>query len=291
MKRFILPLLLAPATLSAAAALPTSVGDTIINVEDVHRVVVTERADTLCVDLRGLGADSTFRFRYGHAAADSAVISVETRDGRSGRFPFLHRAPGQLRHWSGPLVAFGFLLTPGAPADMATSMAASQEAYVELGAFHRYTRNERHDFAAALAWEMNFYELAGHRAFHKDAAGRIVLVPYPEGARIGFSRLWVMGLAVPLRYTFHFSRHVQASLGAHVRFNFAGRLRSRCYLDGIEREERTGRIHQSPVTVDFKASVDVHHIGVYVKGSPCRVLRDGYGPSFSNLSVGLQYVF
>lgn len=291
MKRFFLSLLLAPSALSAAAALPASVGDTIINVEDVHRVVVSETADTLRVDLSGLRADSAFRFRYVHAAPDSAVTSVETRGGRGLRFPFYHRASGQLRHWSGPAVAAGFQFAPGAPADMTVSTAASQEIYVELAAFHRYTRNERHDFAVGAGWEMNIYELTGHRAFHKGADGCIAPVPYPEGARIDFSRLWVMGLAVPLRYTFHCSDHVGLSLETRLGFHFAGRLRTRYRLDDIEREERTGRIGQSPVTVSFKASVNVYRVGLYVQGSPCRVLRDGRGPEFGRLSVGLQLGF
>ncbi|MBQ1610339.1 MAG: hypothetical protein II087_00415, partial [Muribaculaceae bacterium] len=60
------------------------------------------------------------------------------------------------------------------------------------------------------------------------------------------------------------------------------------YRVGDEKVDlKSNSIHQSPVTVDFITGVLYKKVGAYLRYSPFRVIKDGYGPNFSTLAVGL----
>ena len=291
MKRLFLLLSLCPAALAGLAAGPSAVGDTIIDVVKAHEVVLSEAGDSLTLDIAGTQSDSTFHFRYTRDVGASSVTAIERRGGRwDAVMKFLDKfGPGQ--RFSTFRFHLGFLSPLGAPAGLDASMASSIEAMVEAGAIHFYPRNERHDLSLGLAWEGADYQLRGRGCLRKDAQGKVVVGDYPEGARIDESHLWTISITLPFRYTYHFSRRVNAYVSANVRFNVFGRISSKYWLDGLEMEETSKSIHQNPVTLDFMAGLSVRGLGFYVKGSPCRVLKKDYGPGFRNLSVGLSYQF
>ena len=46
-------------------------------------------------------------------------------------------------------------------------------------------------------------------------------------------------------------------------------------------------IHQVPVTVDIMGGLKWRAIGVYIRYSPCHVLKEEHAPAFTPLTVGL----
>lgn len=88
-------------------------------------------------------------------------------------------------------------------------------------------------------------------------------------------------------FSHEFENKLGFSLGAIVNFNTHASLKTRYNLGDEKVKLTDNNIHQTPVTVDFQASISCKAVGIYVKYSPCNILDTSYGPKFSALSAGI----
>lgn len=138
------------------------------------------------------------------------------------------------------------------------------------------------------------YRMRGENRFLKKD-NKLVIAPYPDGADIKFSRVKVFSITLDLMLRQDINRNISIEAGPIVNFNTKASIKTRYTIgSGKEKEgfkEKSSNIHQSPVTVDFKAQLNISPIGFYFKYSPSNVLDTNYGPEFKSMSAGLTIGF
>lgn len=297
MKR--LSLLLTLILAASARLWAAAVNDTIVDVDAPQRVVVTTGNDTLMnIEITGSRADSSYRFTYARFMAPAAAESVFERGERWDfselSIPLSRHRSGGRRHRSGewdlafsPL-HFGFVGALGTPQGMSTDMLASKEIMVGPLSFDYKTPGGRNAFRVGVGFTFRSFRMTGRRRFGK-VDGNVALTDYPEGAEIDFSRIKVKSTSFVLGYERLLKRHSGIGVYAILNRNRKANLKTRYVLDGEKRCEIDKHINQRPVTVDFMLEGHCRWVGLYVKYSPCSVLRTDFGPQFSSLSTGLTF--
>lgn len=119
------------------------------------------------------------------------------------------------------------------------------------------------------------------------AGGEIGLAPYPDGADHRWSRLKTFALQIPVMYTVKPWRDLRISLGPVLNFTTHSSLKSGWEADGRKWSVSDTNVYPRLFTVDAMGLVTYSHIGVYCRYAPMKVLKDGRGPQFSSLSLGL----
>lgn len=292
MKRISLILALFVAALTAPAALPTAVGDTIADVEGARRVVLTGRGDSLLVDISGNGQNADYRLRYVRTTADSATADVERRGARWDFVtPFEKNRSRADREIGIGGLGFGFVTPLAAPEGMRVDMRRSFEIFFEPFTVSLFTRNRRHAFSYGVGFGWRNFRLDGGSRFLKDRWDNLTVGPFPEGASPDYSRIKLFSLTIPFRYRFYITDELTLGLAAIMSCNSYGSIETRYRKDGMRMREFDKHIHQKKVTADFMLTLSYDELGVYVKASPFRVLEPALGPDFRSLSVGFSLGF
>lgn len=287
MKRTGLILALFAAALTAPAALPTAVGDTIADVEGARRVVLTGRGDSLLVDISGNGQNADYRLRYVRTTAD-----VERRGARWDFVtPFEKNRSRADREIGIGGLGFGFVTPLAAPEGMRVDMRRSFEIFFEPFTVSLFTPNRRHAFSYGIGFGWRNFRLDGGSRFAKDSWDNVVVGSFPEGASPDYSRIKLFSLTIPFRYRFNITDELTMGLAAIMSCNSYASIETRYKKDGMRMREFDKHIHQKKVTADFMLTLSYDDMGVYVKASPFRVLEPALGPDFRSLSVGFSLGF
>lgn len=285
-------LILAIAGISATAQ-AAAVNDTIADIRQARRVVLTENDSLMTLMVTGNGADSTRHFVYTKPLKEGSTSllseSAESWDFNLSFVPGKRKSLSKNSVHSGG-IAFGFVSAIDAPQGMEVDFGSSHEIMVDIVGYDRISRNGIHVFSVSLGLDWRNYRMTGKQRFVK-VDNDIVLADYPEGAQIDFSRIKVFSLSVPFTYTYRFSESFDINVSAALNFNTYASIKTRYKLDGEKQKEMTKHIHQNPVTLDFRLGVAWKGVGLYVKYSPFDVLDSTYGPSFKSLSTGFSFFF
>ena len=119
--------------------------------------------------------------------------------------------------------------------------------------------------------------------------GRLAMLPYPDGSSSRSSRLKTFSLTVPVIFRQRIGAGVDIAAGIVTDFNVHASMATK-YNDDAEgkiKENASKHLHQVPVSIDLIAGLSFHRLGAYVKYSPCRVLKKGWGPEIKPLSAGI----
>ncbi len=139
----------------------------------------------------------------------------------------------------------------------------------------------------------NYKATAFGQWLQPDGNGGIEWGSAPEGARVRASQLKVFSLQVPLMYTWRIPKtYLKWRMGPILNFNTYSSIKG-IYDDaaGNRCEYFTKNFDRRPVTVDFFASLSYHSaLGVYVRYSPMKVLKDNSTINFSPLSLGVTFL-
>lgn len=189
-------------------------------------------------------------------------------------------------------LGLGWISTLNSIPEMGTSMGKSLEWswLMALGVSWNYGS---HSVATGLGLDWRSYTIGNGRYFHKEDDGTIGLRPFDEGMIKGKSRLLVFSLQLPVLYGFRFGKGRKFGLtaGPVLNFNIGGNIKTRYELDSSKYEITTGKLHQSPVTVDMLAAFHWNGIGLYARYAPMKVLRSCTGLSFNSFSTGFMFFF
>lgn len=281
----------------AATAMGSNVtvnsNDTIADITNARRVILTEQNNLLHLTVKGNQTDTAYRFSYTKELV-GGTTSLVTESNNSWNFDMGFTARKKNKTYRNAMtsggIAFGFVSALDCPEGMEVDMASSYEIYADLVGYNRYSRNRRHILSVSLGLDWRNYRLKGKQRFVKSG-NDVVITDYPEGADIDFSRIKVFSLAVPFKYTWRFAPNFDINASAILNFNTYASIKTRYKLDGHKEKELTKHIHQRPVTVDFRLGLMWNSVGIYAKYSPFDVLSDGYGPSFKSFSAGFAFFF
>ena len=274
------------------------VNDTIVDVKDVHRVIITENDSTSSVEIKGMGADSAYHYTYQRRSGSETLL-----DEHADRWKFsiggldVNARPkcSAPRRGSLYLSAFGigceWLLPIDAPEDYDIKMGSSVALSLKiLGLDYTWRKNKLY---ANYGMSWRNYRMKGNHRFVLLPGHVVGFEDYPVGSTKHNSRLKAVYQNIELGYL----RKLSSStwLGASVITNFAWKdkssLLTKYKLNGQKIEEEQKNLPLTPVTVDFRFQVRYDGINFYVQYNPCSVLRSGHGPQFSTFSVGFNVGF
>ena len=182
-------------------------------------------------------------------------------------------------------LAFGFVDGISSEADVKMGKSFEISWLNVIGAKYNTGHGQRISVGLGLDWKN--YKLGSAERFSVDESG-VKVLPYPAGATPRKSRLKVFALELPVIIRQRIGRYVDVFAGEITNFNVHSSVVTVYDSPEGKVEESTSKgIHQAPVTFDVIAGVNYRKVGAYVRYSPCRVIKDGYGPKINTLSVGL----
>lgn len=134
--------------------------------------------------------------------------------------------------------------------------------------------------------------LKGDNIFSKDPeTGKTTLVKADDGMDLDYSRVHMFSITVPLMLEWHNTKtrgnDFWINAGAVVNFNPYTTYRTKWHEGSVKCEDMTYKTRQQAVTADLKLAFGIGALGAFVKYSPMKVIRSGYGPDFCPLSFGL----
>lgn len=298
MKKYILAAAFAimSATAVMAADDNTEPNDTVLNVDTVYRVVVTESPAGLNVELNGTGADSTYTASYNVPYESNTTIKSH----QNFTMPFsLRAANSRSSVVLGLNPHFGFTGAVGAPAGMDTQMGKSFE--IGLGEIigFQYCLGAHNQNILSVGMGVNWrnYRMTGMSRFDMDN-GAVVVTDYPEDVNARFSRIKVFSLTFPISYSY--TTPIKAIGKTNLGFRLSGILNYNSHAsmltrydlaDGTKVKENYDRIGQNKFSIDFRLSVHIaDYVNLYFTYSPYNVLKSGNGsPQFNTISTGISF--
>jgi hypothetical protein len=172
---------------------------------------------------------------------------------------------------------------------MDVSMNSSFEIFWTIAQWDYTRKGSRHTFSTGIGVDWRNYRMnSNHWRFEKLRDDNVAITPYPsESIRKQFSRIKVFSLQVPLLYRYRIGHGFALSAGPVLNLNMHSSLKTRYKLDGQKYKDTANDVHANPVTVDLMGIVCTPVFDIYVKYSPCNVLKTDYAPKFQSLSVGI----
>lgn len=299
--------------LAAAFSLTTTLSvnasetrDTVV-VEQPEQVTIRNQRNGYEVEIKGMKNNPTYHYQYQRTfeSEDSLEIIKEDgkEDGMAFNVPFSrYRKERKSKrysfspHWSG--IGIGFNTVVGTaqgglngPDGVSVNMGKSIELAFNLPMVTARIEKGWGLFTGlGMTWRN--YRMDNDRRFvQEDNTTR--LEAYPEHAKIQFSRLKVFSITMPFMCEWQASSDESwfVNAGVQLNFNTHATYKTRYKLDGKDISETIKDIHQVPVTVDFMVQFGYNSLGIYAKYSPCRLVKEAYGPVMTPLTIGMALYF
>lgn len=288
----------------AALAMPlmaqTETDSTQCEKQDTMKIVRPENVtlitagDKFKVEVQGQENDSSFVYtKEMSVQTDRPVITTErTKDWDFGLdFLNTNRTPTSSVNLIMSGICIGWNTALDAPDGMDVDMGESYEImWPYILGWQTMSKNRKFDFTVGVGVNWKNFRMTGRTRFIKDG-DNIMLGGYPDGADIEFSRLKVFSWIVPLTVTYRIDRNMRFTFGPVINFNTYASLKTRYKVDGEKHKDFSKRLKHASTTVDLLARLRYRGLGVYVKYSPCNVLKSDWGPQFSGLSTGISIAY
>ena len=261
-----------------------------VQIEKPDRVTLTQSDNQLTIDIEGEEGNPDFQYtREVNVSSSEPVVTKERSSNWDFNIPFRKQKKYIRRRYNEFVIKDfkrGLSKVTNAPENLNANMASSWEITTPSLGWAYYPWYSKTSFSIGIACSWRNYRMTGKNRFIKEGS-EITLGKYPEGADIEFSRIKVFSWSIPLMFSYESSNKLGFSLGTIVNLNTHASLKTRYKLDGEKIKLTDNNIHQTPVTIDFQASISCKSVGIYVKYSPCNILDTSYGPKFSALSAGI----
>jgi hypothetical protein len=274
--------------------LPTvaeNVNDT-IEVNNPRKVVIRTNDSVQTVEVVGSETDNSYHYKNSVKLTPDAVTEAESHSDWVMNVPFMKKKENTKKNTSSFQVesgniGFGFVSPMNAPQAMNTTVGKSYEFFIEKLLSLNYAHG-KNSYSIGIGINWKNFMMRGSTRYFKNG-DNVVLGAYPNGASPKSSRLRVFSWTVPMMYNRLLGHRTSFSVGPIININTGGLIKTIYYDEnGKKVVDKDHNINQTPVTVDFKAAIDLWYIGFYVKYSPFNVLKTAYGPKFQSLSFGIQ---
>lgn len=269
----------------AAHADTTCNKDTIVvSKPDLVKVITSDSLQTVIIE--GSEKNRDFKYKNSIQLVDSNYVSTSSINDDSWEFSFnlLKKKNKNSKTQISTELAFGFCSAPGMPAAADIRTFSSWEIWWIISDAEYIPWKNCHSFAAGIGVDWRNYRMNDEKRFVK-ADNKLSIVPYPDGAIPRFSRIKVFSITFPLRYKFNV-KHFGFSVGPVVNINTYSSIKTRYKLNGEKNKDTDKDVRAVPVTVDFMGTLHFRGINLYMKYSPCNVLKTSYAPKFRSLSFG-----
>lgn len=300
MKKYILTLSLAVVAAVAATASDNKENnivpvDTMLSVKNADNVIITESAEGVRVDIKGLESDSEFQNSYVLPYEANTIIKSHQKF----TMPF-SLVSSRTNNMVGIVqgVHFGFTGAVGAPSEMDTQMGKSFEIGIDNILFYRYQFGVSKRNAVQVGVSVNWrnYRMTGENRFAMNDDGIVSIAGYPEGIDGKFSRIKAFSLSFPVSYAYRSpikaigNANLGFKLSAIFNWNSHASMLTKYELaDGTKVKENYDRIGHQKFSIDMMLNVQVApSVSLYFKYSPYDFFKSGNGsPEFQTISTGI----
>ena len=239
-----------------------------VQIEKPDRVTLTQSDNQLTIDIEGEEGNPDFRYtREVNVSSSEPVVTKERSSNWDFNIPFRKQKKYLRRRYNEFVIKdfkLGLSKVTNAPENLNANMASSWEITTPSLGWAYYPWYSKTSFSIGIACSWRNYRMTGKNRFIKEGS-EITLGKYPEGADIEFSRIKVFSWSIPLMFSYESSNKLGFSLGTIVNLNTHASLKTRYKLDGEKIKLTDNNIHQTPVTIDFQASIRCKSVGIYVK--------------------------
>jgi len=278
----------------------TEASDTLVVAEKARNITVTKTDEGLKIAISGYGKGHDTDYVY------KSSSSIKNDSTESGIWDLrLLKAPSSDGKWSfkcGERIYVGSHIDIEGPMDMAFWRSLEIGFLDFLGVeYSPWRKGPRFSISAGFGYKHFSTHKDTDKTLFRDIDGNLTLQPSPENTTDQISSIGVFHLDIPVMITQPFTKHWAVSIGASVNFNtyVTGSTKYKVLGEnefglspGHKVEESYKHLRQRPVTFDFMASVGyLDGIALYARYSPMSVFKDGAGPKFKTLSLGLIFAF
>ena len=268
--------------------------DTVKVINDASSVVITRCDSTTRIMVNGNDKDPRYQFTYevdvaanesrASKPSDRWMPSVPIVDAEKNKVkPHKKFSYVYLRDW-----CIGALIPLDAPQGVDPSVEYGFNCVAGL-AYRPWRRGPEFSIGIGLADR----RLSIHNGKMLGKSGdALVLEDRPETYTSVKSSINAFGFTVPLMVSQRLVRDFGFSVGAVVNLNTYTTGETKYKVGETEYKENYKNLQQRIFTVDLMASVGLigdGAIGLYVKYSPMKMFRSGYGPEFNMVSAGLVF--
>ncbi|MBR1652939.1 MAG: hypothetical protein IJ692_06080 [Alloprevotella sp.] len=285
--------LLAGGAMRAQEDVLPSVPDTLTDVRQASRVLVTESDSTIRIDIEGTASDSSFHYTYRRALTPQSASIIEER-ADSWNFTILTAKPDSSNTYR-ELKAFGLLLgwvaTPGAPQGREMKLGRSMEAYIDLAG--PFFTHRRHTFGATLGFSYRGLTLSNSDLrFSRGENVNVSWQPYPENTTRHRSILSCWSNYLHAGYYYRLGHGWTASVHGFVHYNWRAWSQTH-YRDGIHHIDDTVKnTRVKRFAAEAMVGLSYHGVGLYAKYRPTKVLCSTEdGANFRMFSFGMSLAF
>lgn len=256
----------------------SEVCDTVVTLTDVRGVTVVNTPSGIEINV----ADSKENSSYSYVAVSECDSLFTDWD---LDLPFLKKKRVQSKFMAAEDLCFGFAIPVDAPAGMRQSYDFEWQNLMGARWWMSYHTSLSVGFGLGIS-RVNLGE--GYR-LGKDGDRLTISAVLPEEGitQVG-SNLSQFGMMIPLKFRQRIGGEFGFALSAILRYNTYTTASTHYFKEGAKYNESYKGLQQQPFTVDFQLSVGfIDAIGAYVKYSPCRPFRHGFGPDFKMISAGI----
>lgn len=283
--------------LFCGTTLHAQTNDTIVYINDVRQVLISQKDSTVSINLHGTATDPNYRFNYQISQHDAALIEAKASKWNfSAPLLTLGESSNKKRSSSKHRqTKFYVVVDPALLMGMGNVSNHQFSSRWEgnwdidlhlLGA--RAVFYDHHIFSFNLGYGWGKYVMDASNYLHV-AEGKVNVGPYPEGTYPGRSVARFNRWIYQFRYNYKF--YGPWSLWAGVQLN--SHIRPRIYNTYHVKEKKVSTTHKSNLhlrshTFSYLAGLNYHNLGIYVKYTPKSAFEQGFGPQGSMLTLGLS---
>ena len=274
---------------------PEEPADTVVTALQANNIVVTQSDEGLKIVISGYGENKENDYCYTSKPAKNDSTDSEGWNLR------LFKKPSNKSPWT-PLAFNRFYV--GGAIDTRGDVDVAYWRSVEVGIqnvigveYAPWRMGPRFKIGAGFGYRRVAMHKNSGKMFFRNPDGDMGIADTPANTTDQHSSIDIFHLDIPFSITQPIYKNWAFSLGAMVNFNtyVTGNAKYKVLGEnefdltpGSKIEESYKHLKQRPVTVDFTASIGyLGRLAVYTKYSPMSVFKEGAGPRFRTLSIGL----
>lgn len=272
--------------------------DTIANITDATRLLITESASAVSVEVAKDAAGDSLSVVLNRSLDGDMVIKQ-----KRWRTPFSVNKCGTCHsHWDlvvgGPTIGWVDAVDASPATDIEMGKSLEISWLNALAVSYMPWESSNLSFGFGFTWRNYRISTSATRFIPSDEGG-VAFGPYPEGSIGHGSRLKVFSMGIPVIWRqliplrgFHGNR-MSISVGAVFNYNSHGSMLCKwTESDGRKAVFKTNHIGQRRFSLDIIGAVRIAWgFNVYVRYSPQTVLRGPGQPQFKPFSTGIGWMF
>ncbi len=272
---------LATTAIIAATATAQEASDTLASIKGAREITVTRSQEGLHAVVEGSADDPAYYYEYTTKYSDNGTESGTW----TLNLPFLssgneYKTKKKAFIMGGEVYAGSSIPTGDTPMSASFEIGLSRV----LNGSYRFGT-----FSVDAGLGFGYVQYAvGGMGFDSDRQ-HLVFVPYKENSRDNSSRLRIFRVHVPVTLTCMLTSKVRLTAGAWFNLNFDAWASSFHTMGDIEEKHTFKHLHQRILTTDAYLCAGYRNIGIYARYCPQSLFRNGWGPDFESVSVGLTF--